>query len=491
MFMRGLFLLLIYISSVSIVAAQEYVPLAPLPGTANTGISLAEYITIAFNIGIGLAAVLAVLMIVVGGVQYVAGAASPSARSDAKNRVQNAILGLLLALGSWLIVYTINPNIINGSLSINPVSFPELPPLPPAPPPPPPPTPNPTPPPTPKPDPTPAPTPPPPPPPTPTPPPPPVPGQPPVVLSDPSNDYTIMHDCVGHPANDPCVSADMNSDGKVNGEDSYLFLRAFKYDVNGDGVIEVGDAPPITYCSFKVNSSPIPEPFCVDGSDNGDDSDGIDDRYNIPCSQVETGAVPSFDTKCATDDYNDIAFSVNEFSDFKEVLNESLRRPSEVNLRNLYANLFNCTESSCSYFNVNSPFLNIVYATMVNYDSNKDGYADFSGADPQIDFNGDGQVNEKDDDFAEFLNENIFITGSSPFIPFNFILGKMEGFLFDGSGFFDRQIVEYCAGKTPIMNCAMSDLNSDFSIDSLDLAEFDDNTPQYDINNDGVVNIVE
>ena len=480
MFIRILFLFLVFIFLTEIDFAQGYVLLAPLPGATSIGTGFAEYLAVFFNIGIGLAAVLAVLMIVVGGVQYIAGAASPSARGDAKKRITNAILGLLLALGSWLIVYTINPAILNKSYQIPLVTLPTPPPLPPQSPLPPtppistalpstpslPPLPT-----------------------SPPPPPtiPPLPPSPPIILSDPSNDYLIMRDCLGQSAIDPCTQADMDSNGKIDGNDFSLFLKSFKYDVNGDSIIGFGVTAPITYCSFKVNSGAIPVPFCID-DDSVNNADGIDDRFGVPCNQIDTGAVPSFNTVCATDNYNNATFSIGEFSDFKQVLSASLINSSAVDLRQLYTNLFSCDEGTCTYFDSNQSFINITYATVVNYDSNGDGVADFSGVEPQSDFNDDGQINSKDNDFADFLNKNIFKEGQSPFVPFNFILGKMEAFLFDSTGFPDRQIIEYCIGKTPMMDCAMADINGDLLVTNADLTEFDNNSPQYDINGDGVVN---
>ncbi len=97
----------------NVASAQTYVPLAPLPGvTAGQGIGLGNYVNAIFKIGIGLAGVFAVLMIVIGGVQYIGGAANPSARSEAKGKITNAIFGLLLALSAWLILYIINPDLL-------------------------------------------------------------------------------------------------------------------------------------------------------------------------------------------------------------------------------------------------------------------------------------------------------------------------------------------------------------------------------------------
>jgi len=98
--------------------AAGYVPLEALPGINAAGSSLTEYVNALFKIGIGVAIVLAVIMLVVAGVEYIGGASSESTKKDAKERIENAIVGLLIALGSWLILFTINPNIIGGVLNI-------------------------------------------------------------------------------------------------------------------------------------------------------------------------------------------------------------------------------------------------------------------------------------------------------------------------------------------------------------------------------------
>ncbi|GEM_PF-3433971 len=78
--------------------------------------------------GVGLVAIIAVIMLVIGGVQYmVAGEKDPS---SAKERIRNAIWGLVLALCSYLILYTINPDltkkVILKPLEITAVKPPDL-----------------------------------------------------------------------------------------------------------------------------------------------------------------------------------------------------------------------------------------------------------------------------------------------------------------------------------------------------------------------------
>ena len=112
-------LLLLFVTCLfptALVFAQGYVPLAPLidPATGSTvsgGLGLTGYLELMFRIGIAFAGALAVLMLVIAGIEYVGSAASEAVKSDAKNRMWNAIWGLLLALLSWILLTVINPDL--------------------------------------------------------------------------------------------------------------------------------------------------------------------------------------------------------------------------------------------------------------------------------------------------------------------------------------------------------------------------------------------
>jgi hypothetical protein len=102
-----------------VLAQTEYQPLAPLPDIpTNKGkITASSYITGVFMLVIAVASGLAVVMIIVGGIQYMSTDAF-SGKSEAKNTIQNAIWGLLLAISAWLILNTINPKLVNFNLEI-------------------------------------------------------------------------------------------------------------------------------------------------------------------------------------------------------------------------------------------------------------------------------------------------------------------------------------------------------------------------------------
>lgn len=92
-----------------------YVPLAPLPNTGldsgTTTTNFRSYVLGMFGLLIGAAAALAVIMIVIGGIQYMSTDAI-SGKSEGKERITDAIYGLLLAISCWLILNTVNPDIL-------------------------------------------------------------------------------------------------------------------------------------------------------------------------------------------------------------------------------------------------------------------------------------------------------------------------------------------------------------------------------------------
>lgn len=69
---------------------------------------IGDYLNIMFKIAIGLCGALAVIMIVIGGIQYM-GTESIFGKTEAKGRILSAILGLFIALGAYAILMTINP----------------------------------------------------------------------------------------------------------------------------------------------------------------------------------------------------------------------------------------------------------------------------------------------------------------------------------------------------------------------------------------------
>ncbi|MFA5778018.1 MAG: NlpC/P60 family protein [Candidatus Paceibacterota bacterium] len=101
--------------------STDYVLLAPLPGLETSfdptqqG-NLGAYLNVMIKLFIGICAVLAVIMIVMGGIEYMTSELI-SSKEHGKERIRNAILGLLLALGAYTLLFTINPDLLKTDLS--------------------------------------------------------------------------------------------------------------------------------------------------------------------------------------------------------------------------------------------------------------------------------------------------------------------------------------------------------------------------------------
>ena len=107
------------------VETLEYTPLSPLPHTTSgktTNMNI--YLLGMFKLLIGVAGVLAVIMIVIGGIQYMSTDAIGD-KLDGKGKIQKAVGGLLLAVLSYLLLQTINPNLLKINAGLPPTPPPQ------------------------------------------------------------------------------------------------------------------------------------------------------------------------------------------------------------------------------------------------------------------------------------------------------------------------------------------------------------------------------
>lgn len=90
-----------------------------LPGIGKT-VSAGDfsgYLNAAFKIGIIVAILLAVVMLVIAGIEYM-GSDSFFSKESAKKKIYDAIGGLILALGIFLFLNTVNPDLVKLNLNI-------------------------------------------------------------------------------------------------------------------------------------------------------------------------------------------------------------------------------------------------------------------------------------------------------------------------------------------------------------------------------------
>ena len=95
----------------------------PIPGLELTPIIrnndtitipwLAQYIGGIYTFMLSIAGVVAAVMMMVGGFQYVTSAGDKGKVGAAKTRIANAMIGLVLALGSYAMLYAINPDLVS------------------------------------------------------------------------------------------------------------------------------------------------------------------------------------------------------------------------------------------------------------------------------------------------------------------------------------------------------------------------------------------
>jgi len=108
-------ILLFLLISVSFLFAQELqVKYPELPGIDrinSSRVSLPILFTYIYTFSIITAGILAFILIIWGGIKYISNATNPGRMSDAKEQIGMAFLGLLLILGAWMIVNTINPDL--------------------------------------------------------------------------------------------------------------------------------------------------------------------------------------------------------------------------------------------------------------------------------------------------------------------------------------------------------------------------------------------
>ena len=117
-----------------------------LPGIPSSGLpvgqELPSYINYLFIFSLGLVTILALTQMIIGGITYILAAGNAAKVEDAKDMILQALLGVGILLISYLLLRTINPDLVNlRNPTLIPTSFipaptptvptgPEVPPIP-------------------------------------------------------------------------------------------------------------------------------------------------------------------------------------------------------------------------------------------------------------------------------------------------------------------------------------------------------------------------
>lgn len=106
---------------------SAYTPLQPvkLPNGKDLygGASITDYLKTIYSFGIAIAGALAVIMIVLAGIRYMLDEAFTS-KAEAIKQIQAAFTGLLIALSSYVLLYTINPELVKLNFNLKPLTAP-------------------------------------------------------------------------------------------------------------------------------------------------------------------------------------------------------------------------------------------------------------------------------------------------------------------------------------------------------------------------------
>lgn len=92
---------------------QVPIPCDPRVGLCPSEQTPAGYIARLYTFSLMIAGLLAFASIVYGSVKYILSAGIVSMQTEAKEQITQAIFGLVLLLGAFIILYTINPNLVN------------------------------------------------------------------------------------------------------------------------------------------------------------------------------------------------------------------------------------------------------------------------------------------------------------------------------------------------------------------------------------------
>lgn len=80
--------------------------------TVITGTSIVSYVRVIFIMFIWTVGILATVMVIYGGIKWVAAAGNPGRINDARDVINNAIIGVVIALTSIVLLNTINPSLV-------------------------------------------------------------------------------------------------------------------------------------------------------------------------------------------------------------------------------------------------------------------------------------------------------------------------------------------------------------------------------------------
>ena len=104
-------IILFILFPLNVFAAYQY----HIPGYDKSG-GLESFIQALYKFALSVAGVLAMIVLIIGGIEYLTAGGSVDKGKKAKDRITNALFGLAIILLAYLILYTINPDLVRIKL---------------------------------------------------------------------------------------------------------------------------------------------------------------------------------------------------------------------------------------------------------------------------------------------------------------------------------------------------------------------------------------
>ena len=105
-------ILFVFFAFLHLSFAASYTNQEKIPGASQVQSEFIPYLKDIINFGFAIIGILALFMLIIGAYQYLMAAGSGKA-ADAKETIASALLGLVLGLCAWIILYKINPDLVN------------------------------------------------------------------------------------------------------------------------------------------------------------------------------------------------------------------------------------------------------------------------------------------------------------------------------------------------------------------------------------------
>jgi len=107
-FLGSFFLLPVF----ALAGPYNYIPMEQIPGQPGVPTDFYIYVSYLYQFGIGAVGIAALLMLAIGGFMYITSAGNNASMEKAKGVITDAIVGVILALTAYLLLYTINPDLV-------------------------------------------------------------------------------------------------------------------------------------------------------------------------------------------------------------------------------------------------------------------------------------------------------------------------------------------------------------------------------------------